>query len=343
MRLALDATYSIGGQLSGVGVYSNEIIRGVAALRPDWRIALFYRPHRFLRSFREPVPVNCRRRPLWESRASRGIDIFHGLNQRLPAGRWRRRIATFHDLFVMTGGYSSAEFRRRFTRQAREAADRADLVVAVSSFTAGQVRDLLGVEQARIRVIPHGVHPPVVSPAVEREKIVLHVGAIQDRKNISRLVRAFEAMPPDWRLVLAGSSGYGAEKILSEIERSPVRERIDLTGYVPSGALHGLYAKAGIFAFPSLDEGFGIPVLEAMAWGLPVITSNRSALPEAGGDAALYVDPLSEVDLADALCLLAHDQQERERLIRRGVERAKTCSWEKSARATAAVYEELAG
>jgi len=342
VRLALDATYSIGRQLSGVGVYSNEIIRGVAALRPEWRITLVYRPHRFPRSLREPIPANCRRRPLWEFRAGRGIDLFHGLNQRLPVAHCRRRVATFHDLFVMTGDYSSAEFRRRFSLQAREAASRADIVIAVSAFTAGQVRDLLGVEQTRIRVIPHGVHVPPVSPAGEREKIVLHVGAIQERKNIARLVRAFRAMPPEWELVLAGSSGYGAEKIMAEIAQSPVRERIKLAGYVSAGVLHGLYAKASIFAFPSLDEGFGIPVLEAMAWGLPVITSNRSALPEAAGNAALCIDPLSEDELAAALCLLAHNEQERGRLIRSGAGRAKTFSWEKSARATLAVYEELA-
>ena len=299
-RIALDATYSIGTDLTGVGVYSTEILTGLARTHPDHSFTFCYRPHRYLRALKASVPGNCRRRPLWETHAVRA-DLFHGLNQRLPRARYRRRVATFHDLFVLTAEYSTKEFRDRFARQAREAAGRADLIIAVSSFTAGQVQGLLGVEESRIRVIPHGVRQAAARNARPREKIVLNVGAIQKRKNIPRLVRAFEQTPPGWRLVLVGSAGFGAEEILRAVEASPRRGDIEVRGYVPDSQLDELYSRASIFAFPSLDEGFGMPVLEAMASGLPVVTSDRSALPEVAGSAALQVDPFDEDAIAGAL------------------------------------------
>ena len=338
--VALDATYSIGGALSGVGVYSREILFGLAQARPDVRFQFCYRAHRFARSFREQLPANCRRFLLQEPVVPRGADIFHGLNQRLPTTRLRRTVSTFHDLFVLTADYATPEFRRRFAEQARRAAAESDLIVAVSEFTAGQVEQLLGVERSRLRVVPHGVRiPPTQS--TPREKIILHVGVIQARKNIARLVRAFESVPPDWKLVLAGSAGFGAIGILHAIENSPARDRISVLGYVSAKALAGWYGRAMILAFPSLDEGFGIPVLEAMAAGLPVLTSNRSALKEVAGDAALLVNPESVDELAEALRRLAIDEQLRQGLKQKGLARAAEYTWPGAVEKTWKVYREL--
>jgi len=165
------------------------------------------------------------------------------------------------------------------------------LIIAVSAFTAQQVEDLLGVPRERIRVVHHGVLPRAAAPAVPREKIVLSVGALQRRKNQRSLVEEFAAMPEDWLLVLAGSAGYGSEEILDAARHSPASARIRITGYASEEQLAGWYARASIFVFPSLDEGFGMPVLEAMAAGIPVISSNRAALPEVCGEAAWLVDP----------------------------------------------------
>src|SRR3954465_2104167 len=137
VRIALDATYSIGDVLSGVGLYSREILWGMAAAHPETGFDFCYRPHRYLRARRETLPVNGRRRLLAEPLGPRGASLFHGLNQRLPRIPMRRSVATFHDLFVMTGEYSTAEFRARFAEQARDAAERADAVIAVSEFTRG--------------------------------------------------------------------------------------------------------------------------------------------------------------------------------------------------------------
>src|SRR5262249_5653336 len=156
-----------------------------------------YRPHRLRLSFRESLPRNVSRRPLYGDWPR--ADVFHSLNQRIDAGRFRHGVATFHDLFVLSGEYSTKDFRVRFAAQAREAASRAERIIAVSAFTAGQIRDLLGVSESRISVIHHGVwavaDPP---PDSARRNFILHVGAIQSRKNIVRLVRAFATAPPDW-------------------------------------------------------------------------------------------------------------------------------------------------
>jgi glycosyltransferase involved in cell wall biosynthesis len=173
--------------------------------------------------------------------------------------------------------------------------------------------------------------------------VILNVGAIQKRKNIARLVEAFERLAPPWQLVLAGSHGYGAGEILARIEKSRARDRIRVTGYVSPEELAGWYARAAVFAFPSLDEGFGMPLLEAMAAGVPVIASNRSALPEVAGDAALLVDPEDSEALGQALGELSVNGDLCRELARRGIARAQTFTWEKAVRETWDVYRTLLG
>lgn len=340
MKIALDATYSLGEQLTGIGVYSRELMQGLAA-RGDDEWLWCYRSNRFISGRRSPAPPRVRVRPFFDSWTP-SCDVFHGLNQRLPKRtRARGTIATFHDLFVLTAEYSTSEFRERFAAQARQAASRADLVIAVSAFTGGQVHDLLGVERGRIRVVPHGVHSPDPALFQAREPVILFTGALQTRKNIARLVEAFEQVPAPWKLVLVGSAGYGAAGILDRIEASPARARIEVTGWVTDEALHRWLARASIFAFPSLDEGFGIPVLEAMAWGIPVVTSNRSALPEVAGDAALLADPLDTDSIAAALRTLVEDESERQRLQAAGRARALQYPWSRAVEETRRVYREF--
>jgi glycosyltransferase involved in cell wall biosynthesis len=295
-----------------------------------------------LRSFRDPLPRNAARRIL---RGAPKADLFHALNQRVDV-RARQTVTTFHDLFVITGEYSTPEFRARFAQQAREAARRSDLIVAVSRFTASQVEEFLGVEPSRIRVIPHGVRVPSEGPAqnITRQNLVLFVGAIQRRKNVARLVRAFERMPAAWRLVLAGAAdGFGAAEELHAVESSPRKSDIEVLGYVTQIELGALYRRARIFAFPSLDEGFGMPVLDAMANSVPVITSRRSALPEVAGHAALLVNPEDPEEIAAALVRLASEEALCEDLARRGRERALQFSWESTVAKTWEVYAELSG
>jgi glycosyltransferase involved in cell wall biosynthesis len=334
--IALDATYSLGRNLSGVGVYSREILFGLAQAHPQEQFLFYYRPHRLLRSFQDSLPRNASRRVLTGAPSA---PVFHALNQRVDyAGH--RTVSTFHDLFVMTGDYSTPEFRARFSAQARQAAERSDLIVAVSQFTARQVEQLLGVEPSRIRVIHHGVRSPGDFPK-DPQKLILTVGAIQKRKNISRLVKAFERTPAGWRLAIAGAAdGYGAAEELRAVEESPRRKDIDVLGYVPAAQLESLYCRASVFAFPSLDEGFGMPVLDAMAHELPVVTSRRSAMPEVAGNAGLLVDPENIEELGEALCRLVSDPSLRQDLARRGRDRAAQFRWEDAVQRTWDVYQE---
>lgn len=342
MIVALDATYSLGRNLTGVGVYSREIAFGLAQAHPETEFLFCYRPHRWWRSWLDRLPANARRRLITEERVPEAAELFHGLNQRLPRAPLRRAVTTFHDLFVITGEYATPEFRARFRRQALEAAERSRRIITVSEFTARQVAEVLGVEWSRLRVIHHGVRLPARVPCDgERENVVLHVGAIQVRKNLVRLVEAFERMEPGWRLVLIGSMGYGATGILRRIEESSRRADIAVLGYVSASERDRWYARVRIFAFPSLDEGFGMPVLEAMAWGVPVVASRASALPEVAGEAAWLVDPHSAEELTGALRALAADPDLRDRYVRMGRRRAAGFRWEDAVAATWQVYREL--
>ena len=341
MRIALDATYSLDPELTGIGVYSRRLLEGLAAARPECQFRWCYRSHRWLGAFQQPTPpANCWRGLLLDSGVRRA-GLFHGLNQRLPRRTAVPAIATFHDLFVMTGEYSTPEFRQRFTAQARAAADRADWIIAVSEFTATQVHDLLGVSRGRIRVVPHGTDRPAAQRAgVPREPIILHVGALQKRKNLVRLIEAFGATPPGWRLALLGGDGYGCEQVHAAVEASTRRADILTPGYVSAAELTSHYQRASIFAFPSLDEGYGIPVLEAMAWGLPVVTSQGSALPEAAGGAAWLVDPLDTGELAGALQRLCQDEDRRAAMAAAGLARVETAGWGEAVAKTWSVYQE---
>lgn len=336
--IALDATYSLDPSPSGVAVYSREILYGIANAQPHRRFVFCYRPHRFRAALQSAVPPNVTRRLLLPGRG-----LFHGLNQRLPRWWSGPQVATFHDLFVLSGEYSTPEFRARFAAQARQAALRASVVIAVSEFTRSQVISLLGVDPARVRVVHHGIRALPARAATAREKVILCAGAIQTRKNIARLVEAFESVDPAWRLVLIGADGYGAPAIHARIAASPARDRILLPGYVTSWELASWYARAEVFAFPSLDEGFGMPILEAMAAGAAVLTSNRSAMPEVAGDAALLVDPLNLANLRQELCRITADTSLRQHLRRRGALRAREFTWEKAVAETWEIYRELLG
>jgi glycosyltransferase involved in cell wall biosynthesis len=349
VRIALDATYASDPNPTGVGIYSRHILEG---LSEEYTSDLFLHCVRF-RHFRKNFfrpgnrssAANVRHR-LLQLPIPGGADLFHALNQRADSRPARHVVTTFHDLFVLTAEYSTAEFRRRFADQARRAAANSDLIIAVSAFTAGQVCSLLGVEAARIRVIPHGTDLPAVQTPypVTRDQVILSVGALQTRKNTLRLIEAFESIAGDWTLILAGSpGGYGAAGILERLARSPARNRIEVTGYVSPSQLESLYQKAAIFAFPSLDEGFGIPALEAMAFGVPVLTSNRSALLEVAGDAALLVDPLSTDEIADGLRQLTQDEYLRADLASRGLLRAAQFPWSLAVQRTYQLYKEVLG
>jgi glycosyltransferase involved in cell wall biosynthesis len=191
--------------------------------------------------------------------------------------------------------------------------------------------------------VPHGVHQLSLQLPCRREDIILFVGTLQLRKNIIRLLEAFEsAYCSGWKLILAGApGGYGGSEIAERINNSRYRDKIEVTGYVPPEELEKLYSRASIFAFPSLDEGFGIPVLEAMAHGVPVLTSNRPALAEIAANAAILVDPLDTKAIAEQLKQLMQNPELREQLGEKGTAQAHQFTWARTVHDTYAIYKEL--
>jgi glycosyltransferase involved in cell wall biosynthesis len=364
--IALDATYSVDPQLTGIGVYSRRLIETLVTLETPHRFLFCYRLSRLGRRqhFLQPahVPgarakfsVRMYQEPLtfwlpWQA------QLFHSLAQRPPAFRFRREIVTVFDIFPITGeNYSTADFRKKFSDLLLQATARATRVITSSHATRSLLISHAHVPPEKIRVIPLGVDPPaiVLSPEEgQRERVrilggegemVLSVGVIQTRKNTLNMLRALKTLPANYKLVLSGGNGYGSDAIHEFIRTESLGDRVKLLGFIDDAQLARLYQAASVFLFPSFEEGFGIPVLEAMAGGVPVVTSKVSSMPEVGGEAALYVDPHSPADIARKVAQAVEDSALREALIQKGLARASEFTWRRTAEATLAVYEEVLG
>jgi glycosyltransferase involved in cell wall biosynthesis len=363
--IALDATYAIEPEPAGIAVYSRKLIEALAGLETRHRFLLCYRLSRWgrRREFLRPAPkpgsqtspfsVRLYQQPFtfwlpWQA------ELFHSLAQRPPGFRFKREIVTVFDIFPITGQeYSSADFRCKFSALLLEAVSRATLVITCSRYTADQMLVHTPVAQSKLRIIPLGVDPPSVtlSPA-ERQlaraklvgqgnELILSVGVLQTRKNTLNALRALERLPEHFRLILVGGDGYGSEAIHEYIRRQGFGPRVEVRGYVTLEELRVLYQSASVLLFPSLEEGFGLPVLEAMANGLPVVASRTASLPEAGGDAALYVDPHDPQDIAEKVRRAVEDSDLRGKMIQQGLARAREFSWRRVAEATLEVYDEV--
>ncbi len=254
------------------------------------------------------------------------IDVAQSLHPLLLPARRALRFITIHDLdFLDHPERVSAEIRRDYPRLARSHARRADGILVPSAYTASQVSSRLGVEPGRLTVFP-----PVAVECRPRQEPgpggpILFVGTIEPRKNVAGLVAAYArllAMTPDAPpLVLAGRAAPGADEAYAAA--GPARARVEARGYVADEERERLYRTASMLVLPSFEEGFGLPVVEAMAVGLPVVTSNRGSLPEVAGDAALLVDPADVAGLAAAMQRVLTDPDLRRRMIAAGLARVR--------------------
>lgn len=363
--IALDATYTVDPEPSGVAVYSRRLIEALAASESQHRFLLCYRLSRFGRrkTFLCPNQLAGARGPRFSIRMYQEhftfwlpwqARLFHSLAQRPPAFHFEKEVVTIFDIFAITGhDYSTPDFQRKFAALLREAVARAARVITLSEYTAGQLVRHLETPREKIRIIPAGVDLPVKvlsndERAQERERwvgrgneMVLSVGALQTRKNTLNAVRALASLPSNYRLVLAGANGHGSEAIHDFIRREGLASRVVTPGYVAADRLPALYQAAGVFLFPSFEEGFGFPVLEAMTYGIPVVAASTSSLPELGGDAALYADPHDHAQIAAQTRLAMEDATLRENMIRSGLARAREFTWRKAAEGTLKVYDEV--
>ncbi len=287
------------------------------------------------------------------------VDVFHGTNFRLRARGRLGSVVTIHDLSAeRLPGLGGRRFGQRLaSARTRWTARRADRVIVHSESGAADVADCFGIAPERIVVVPLGVgpeffpEPPPLQDAVRarlapgREGFILFCGSLEPRKDVPTLLRAFAMVPGGrdrYRLVLAGGGGRASAEIATLISRLGLGDAVTLEGYLEVPQLRALYSAAALFVLPSLYEGFGLPVLEAMACGTPVIAANTSSLPEVVGDAGLLVPPGNPGALSEAMARVLQDPVLAADLRRRGFERAKRFTWEETAARTLAVYRAVA-
>jgi glycosyltransferase involved in cell wall biosynthesis len=336
-RILIDARDATASQIRGWGRYTRELVRALlagAAEELDIIATIGTGAAPEIAFEQLWLPVLARRR-----RAA----VLHAPNCFLPLMRPCPGVVTIHDLaFEAWPGDFSSVTGAKFRVMTRLAARSAQRIICPSQFTADDVSRRYGVDSGTIRVIPEAPALATgVSAETSGEPFLLAVGDLRAKKNLAALVRAFadlraaEGIPH--RLVLAGVDAGEGPMLAHLAGGAP----LELTGYVDDARLDALIRGAELVVHPSLYEGFGLVVLEAMARGTPVLAARASALPETGGDAARYFDPSDPADLRRQLGALLGDPALRGHLAALGAERAAMFSWERTARATAAVYREL--
>jgi glycosyltransferase involved in cell wall biosynthesis len=369
-RIGIDYTAAIT-QGAGIGRYVRGLIGALLALDHDNHYSLFAASPAPLPA----TPFRVRRVPfhdIWLMRIwhrarlplpaeliTGRVDLFHSPDFTLPPTLpGIPTVLTVHDLsFVRDPDSADDRLRTYLNRVVPRSVRRATHVLADSEATRQDLISLWDTPPDKVTVIYCGVEPhfrPVTEPAglaavrarydLGAGPYIFSVGTLQPRKNYRRLVQAFAplvARHPDLSLVIAGGRGWKDEDILAEPERLGLGNRVRFPGFVADDDLPALLSAAELFAYPSLYEGFGIPILEAMACGTPVIASDRSSLPEVTGDAGLQVDPLDVTALTAGLERLLTDHEVRTDLIRRGRERAAQFTWPAAARRLLAVYTRL--
>jgi glycosyltransferase involved in cell wall biosynthesis len=312
------------------------------------------------------VPVAARNRVQWVlgeqallPRLARraGVDLVHSLASTAPLHGRFRRIVTIHDLIYARFPEAHAGIRDRGMRVlVPGAARRSDRVIVDSQSTREDLIELLGLDSERIDVVPLGLGsvrraaaPPERETRARFElgsrRVLLSLSAKRPHKNLSALIDALAQLPQQTRpvLVLPGYPTAHEAELRERARGLGVQEDVRFPGWISAEELEGLWAQAGAFVFPSLYEGFGLPVLEAMARGVPVACSNASSLPEVAGDAALLFDPHDTSGLASALGRLLSDEPLRARLIERGRERVHRFTWQRTASLTLASYARALG
>jgi glycosyltransferase involved in cell wall biosynthesis len=373
-HVGLNLIFLVPGETGGMEVAARELIPALLASAPaGMRFTAFL--NREAAGTEGPwaellpsvtVPVHARNRVQWvfgeqallpRLAARAGVDLLHSLASTAPVWGRFRRVVTVHDLIYARYPDAHSGIRERGMRLlVPSAARRSDRVIVDSRSTRDDLVELVGLDPDRIDVVPLGVGTVRADrPLPEREvrarfgigerQVLLSLSAKRPHKNLGALIAALAELPADERpvLVLPGyptSHELELRKLAAELG---VLDSVRFPAWVSAAELEGLWAVATAFVFPSLYEGFGLPVLEAMARCVPVASSNSSSLPEVAGDAALLFDPHDQQAIASALRRVLGDEQLRERLRELGAARVRLFSWERTAQLTLATYRRVLG
>lgn len=338
MRIGFDAK-RIFQNATGLGNYSRAVVKNLAALYPEHEYFLFTpnASHRLPFETSGQVQTVVGRGSVWRSFGIRRdmirhkIDVFHGLSNELPFSINKadvKSVVTIHDLiFGMFPHHYPGVDRTVYELKTKFAVNHADVIVAASESTKQDIISSYHTNPARIRVVyqtcddlfyqqPAPLPDTYILPA----QYMLYVGSVTERKNLLAVVHAYQHLSAEDRIpcVIVGQGKRYAEEVKNAIKSQHLEKYFIFLENVPTEHLPALYAQAMVFIYPSLYEGFGIPILESMVVGCPVITSNISSLPEVGGDAALYFNPSDAADIAHKIKTVLHSADVRTAMIERG-------------------------
>jgi len=366
MRVAWDARVLVNGDLRGMGTYAYHVLEALHRRRTDLDLLLFHDegtrelPLDGIRA-KQIGPSRGYRWQLWERiglplRAyTNGCHVLHSPANTTPPHCPIPRIVTLHDAMPFLEWNTDTDRLPYFQYTQRQAILRADAIATVSLHSKQDICQVLGVPESKVFVIPNGASPDITRPDPltvpnilmtlgVKQPFILGLGAIARRKNTIGILRAFAEFSKrsrDISLVLTGIGPALRSTLEAEMTRlSLSTKQVQLLGFVKTRELAALYAGCSAFLFLSLYEGFGIPIVDAMQCGAPVICSNRTSCPEVAGDAALMVDPESPGEVAEAIVeVLSRNSADREQWRRRGESRAAAFSWEFTAEQTAKLYD----
>jgi glycosyltransferase involved in cell wall biosynthesis len=354
-RIGVNALYLIPGGVGGTEIYLRELLAALASIDTVNDYYVFSNMEtgqdltpRQANFHWKPQAVHATSRPariVWEQTvlpleaARYGLDVMFNPGFTVPLAAPCPSVTTFHDLQHKRYPEYFRWFDLPFWKFLLwAAAHRSRRLIAVSEATRADLLRFYRRRADRVVVVPHGVNPEFFT--LDRTRIdpyLLCVSTLHVHKNIERLVRAYAGKPRAEKLVLAGLRGFRAPEIEALIAELGVGDRVKIPGWLPRAELLQLYARAHAFVYPSTFEGFGMPILEAMAAGIPVACSDIPPLREVAGDAALFFDPMDEPALSAALDRITADQDLRETLASAGPERARPFTWQRTAEKTLAV------
>jgi glycosyltransferase involved in cell wall biosynthesis len=369
MRVALDAIPLVAAK-TGIGHYTDALAEWLARVHPNHQYQLLS-PLDFAFENGNGKPANLSKqffptRSIFRKWWLIGlpallhispVDIFHGTNYCIPIFAPCPSIVTIHDLSLFAQSHThEPENVTRGKRRMPIMARRASMIIAPSEWTKKEIVKYLGTRPEKIRVIyeaardimkpvPPGQGISVLEKYRVQQPYILYVGTIEPRKNLLTLIRAYDELLRTTahrpQLVLCGGRGWLESDVFNLVKELNLQDQVRFTGYVEDSDLPALFSSAEVFIYPSIYEGFGLPPLEAMACGAPVISSNATSLPEVVGKAGLLHDPGDYRALTQSIVKLFDDPAMQEHFRRAGMDQATRFSWERAARETQALYDEV--
>lgn len=371
MRIAIDAR--MGHTRVGIGVYVRSLLNGLAKIDKIDNYYIILNKNKkenfvpiqdnFHKIYTGVTYSDYLRRDLWEQGYlpwklyKNKVDIYHGPCHSLPIFAKIKMIITIHDMMSFKREYFKPISRSRVQNLIKISAKRAQKIITISENSKMDIIRILKMPEDKIKVIYNGVDSEYkqvndksrLDSIKEKyginRKFIQYIGSLKASKNIPRLIEAYSRLPESilrkYALVITGGKGWKSKEIFFRVKALCLENNVVFTDFVDDNDLPLLLNAATLLVFPSLYEGFGIPPLEAMSCGIPVIASNASSIPEVVGDAALLFDPYNVEEMTETMYRVLIDKQLRDKLIKRGFEHVKQFSWENSARETLQVYKEV--